>query len=316
MLSSTDQLGRIISISGKPQRIISLVPSQTELLFDLGLEKEVAGITKFCVHPAEWLRNKTIIGGTKTVKLEVIHKLRPDLIIANKEENVQAQVEELAKHYPIWVSEVNTLANALHMISELGRITSTNEKATIIIKEIEQRFNELEIIKARSKEPGISKKELKKESPIEGGKENQDNLIERFSPNAGLPFIGSALTPSDSKPATNNSTAYLIWKDPYMTAGGDTFINDMLQYCGLSNAFSLLSRYPVISIDQLQTSHLQFLLLSSEPYPFSSKHIEELQQQLPATKIKLVDGEMFSWYGSRLLQSPMYFKELMELLRQ
>lgn len=314
MLSCTDQLGRIISISGKPQRIISLVPSQTELLFDLGLEKEVVGITKFCVHPAEWLRNKTIIGGTKTVKLEVIHKLRPDLIIANKEENVQAQVEELAKHYPVWVSEVNTLANALHMISELGRITNTNEKATIIIKEIEQRFNELEIIKAKLKEPGISKKELKKESPIEGGKENQDNLIQRFNKITGLPLKGSALTPPDSNPATNNSTAYLIWKDPYMTAGGDTFINDMLRYCGLSNAFSFLSRYPVISIDQLLTSHLRYLFLSSEPYPFSSKHIKELQQQLPAAKIILVNGEMFSWYGSRLLQSPLYFKELMKQL--
>lgn len=316
MQSSTDQMGRTITISGKPQRIISLVPSQTELLYDLGLEKEIAGITKFCIHPREWFRNKTKVGGTKTVKLELIQKLHPDLIIANKEENVQAQVEELAKHYPVWVSVVNTLADALHMISELGRITSTNEKAAIIIKEIEQRFNELQIINARYNEHGISKKKIKKESPIDGGKENQDNLTERFSPNAGLPLKGSVLTPSDLKPATNNPTVYLIWKDPYMAAGGDTFINDMLQYCGLHNAFSHLSRYPVISIDQLQTSHLQYILLSSEPYPFSSKHIEELQQQLPAAKIILADGEMFSWYGSRLLQSPMYFKELMQLLRQ
>lgn len=315
MLSFTDQLGRINTISGKPQRIISLVPSQTELLFDLGLDKEVAGITKFCIHPDEWFRSKIKVGGTKKVKPDIIAGLNPDLIIANKEENVQEQVEELAKHYPVWVSEVNTLTDAIHMISELGRITFTYEKATTLIREIEQRFNELEIIKARLEEPGISKKESNKESQIESEKENQDILIERFNTNAGLPLKGSSLKTPGSQLPLNNSTAYLIWKDPYMTVGGDTFINEMLQYCGLFNSFSHLSRYPVISIDQLQTTHLQYLLLSSEPYPFSPKHIEELQQQLPATKILLVDGEMFSWYGSRLLKSPLYFKKLRKLLK-
>ncbi len=290
MLSFTDQLGRIITICGNPQRIVSLVPSQTELLFDLGLEKEVVGITKFCVHPAEWLLNKTIIGGTKTVKLEVIHKLQPDLIVANREENVKDQIEELARQYPVWVSDVNTLANAMRMISEIGRITFTNEKASKIITEIEQGFTGLNSEIKRLPDPTNEK--------LNAGKEENPKTI-------------SALPTLNSRHPAEYSTCYLIWKDPFMTTGGDTFINDMLQYCGLTNAFSHLSRYPVISIDQLQTTNLQYLLLSSEPYPFSAKHMDKLQQQLPDTKIILVDGEMFSWYGSRLIKAPTYFKELM-----
>src|ERR1700741_3198050 len=104
-----DQTGRKISIPQIPQRIISLVPSQTELLFDLGLDKEVVGITKFCVHPPEWFQTKTRVGGTKQLKIDLIKQLQPDLIIANKEENVKEQIEELEKHFPVWISDVNNL---------------------------------------------------------------------------------------------------------------------------------------------------------------------------------------------------------------
>src|SRR5436190_20217614 len=107
-----DQLGRNIELSGTPQRIISLVPSQTELLFDLGLDKEVIGITKFCIHPDEWFRNKTRVGGTKQLNLETIRNLQPDLIIANKEENTQEQLEILMSEFPVWISDIKTLEDA------------------------------------------------------------------------------------------------------------------------------------------------------------------------------------------------------------
>jgi ABC-type Fe3+-hydroxamate transport system substrate-binding protein len=84
----------------------------------------------------------------------------------------------------------------------------------------------------------------------------------------------------------------------------------MLLQCGIENIFSNKTRYPEVSIAQLQTAHCQLLLLSSEPYPFKQKHIDELSQQLPGTKIILADGEFFSWYGSRMLQSPAYFMQL------
>src|SRR5687768_127683 len=116
----TDQAGRRVNIPSPPQRIVSLVPSQTELLYHLGAD--VAGITKFCIHPEEWFRSKTRVGGTKQLKPDIIASLRPDLIIANKEENEKEQVEALAKEYPVWVSDIHTLNDALDMITSLGDI--------------------------------------------------------------------------------------------------------------------------------------------------------------------------------------------------
>ncbi len=239
-----------------PKKIVSLVPSQTELLFDLGLEAETIGITKFCVHPQSWFKTKEKIGGTKTVNIDKILQLQPDLIIANKEENVKEQIEALAAAYPVWLSDVNNFEDALKMISNIGELTCKNEEAVNLINNITIAFKSF---------PKIN-------HPIK--------------------------------------TAYLIWQKPYMTVGGDTFINDMLLQCGFENVFANKTRYPQINIDDLPTANCQLLLLSSEPYPFKQKHIDELSKQLPGTKIILADGEFFSWYGSRMLQAPGYFKQL------
>lgn len=258
MISFTDQLGRTVLLPSTPKRIVSLVPSQTEFLYELGLEEKVIGITKFCIHPTEWFRSKIRIGGTKNINLDKIASLQPDLVIANKEENVQEQVETLAKDFPVWVSDVNNLPEALEMMHAIGRITGREEKAEALIKQIETSFS-----------------------------------------NHLLPTI-------NHKP----KTAYLIWKNPYMTVGGDTFIHDMLQRAGFENIFATASRYPQVTVAQLQVANCQLLLLSSEPYPFKQADIDELQSQLPQTRIELVDGEMFSWYGSRLLHSAEYFASL------
>jgi len=254
-----DQTGRIISIDKVPRRIISLVPSQTELLFNLGLDKEVVGITKFCVHPAEWFRSKKKVGGTKQLVVDIIHQLYPDLIIANKEENVKEQIEDLQKHYPVWISDVNNLDDAYNMIEHIGLITDKINKSKEIIGSIKKEFSRLQPIT----------------SPLGAG-----------------------------------GTAYLIWQNPYMAAGGDTFIHSMLTAAGFENIFAHKKRYPEIKIDELQAANCQLVLLSSEPFPFSAKHKEELQRKLPGTQVILVDGEMFSWYGSRLLIAPAYFNQL------
>lgn len=251
----TDQLGRTININYLPKRIISLVPSQTELLFDLGLDEEVVGITKFCIHPKEQFKKKVKIGGTKTLNIDKIRALNPDLIIANKEENQQEQIEELAQEFPVWISDINTLAEALTMIKQVGELVATKAKAAQIADTIKANF---------------------------------DNLI-----------------PS-SKPL---KAAYFIWKDPYMLAGKHTFIDDMLTYSGFENVLSE-SRYPEIDLETLQQLQPQVILLSTEPYPFKQKHVEALKQHFPNTFIALVDGEMFSWYGSRLLKAPAYFSNL------
>jgi ABC-type Fe3+-hydroxamate transport system substrate-binding protein len=243
-----------------PKRIISLVPSQTELLHYLGLEQETVGITKFCIRPKEWYRTKTKIGGTKTLNIAAIKKLGPDLIIANKEENVKEQVEELAAEFNVLVTDVNNIADALQMITNIGRLTHKEAQAEDLISMIRLAF-------------------LKMHKAV---------------------------------PAIN--TAYLIWNKPYMTVGGDTFINDILKSAGFKNIFAHKSRYPVITVDELQQNDCRLLLLSSEPYPFKQKHIDELQRQLPQTKILLADGEMFSWYGSRMLLAVDYLNRMLREL--
>jgi ABC-type Fe3+-hydroxamate transport system substrate-binding protein len=126
-----------------PKRIISLVPSQTELLHYLGLHEEIAGITKFCIRPAEWFRNKTKIGGTKNVNIKKIKALAPDLIIANKEENIQEQIEELANDFPVWVTDVTDLKSAYDMIKDIGALTHKDAEAKKLITDIKKEFARL-----------------------------------------------------------------------------------------------------------------------------------------------------------------------------
>ena len=258
----TDQLNRKIELPFPPKRIISLVPSQTELLYDLGLRDEVVGITKFCIHPEEWIKSKTHVGGTKKIDFEKIKQLQPDLIIGNKEENEKEQIEQLMKVYTVWMSDIHTLKDALTMITHIGPLVGKQQESTILKLQIEFAFNNFMIQVSAS------------------------NSAQRI--------------------------AYFIWRKPFMAAGNNTFINDMLTRCGLVNVFAtpVFSRYPTISSEQIQTAKPELILLSSEPYPFKEKHIEELQTICPEAKIMIVDGEAFSWYGSRLLYAPAYFEKI------
>lgn len=251
----TDQIGRKFEVPIEPQRIVSLVPSQTELLFELGLESRVVGITKFCIHPKEWFKTKPRVGGTKKLSIERVSALKPDLIIANKEENNKEDIERLEKEFPVWVSNINTLNDALEMIRMVGEITHTD--ATELIANVEAGFMNL-------------------------------------------------------KPLTPIRRAlYLIWKDPYMAAGTGTYIHDVMTLCGLENAVSDL-RYPALTEQEITELNPELILLSSEPFPFAKKHQQKLQLLLPSADIKLVDGEMFSWYGSRLKHVPSYLNNLFQ----
>lgn len=246
--------------SSPPRRIVSLVPSQTELLHALGLENEVVGITKFCVHPAAWFQQKKRVGGTKTVHLDNVAALSPDLIIANKEENVREQVEALAAQFPVWVSDVRDLSGALAMIEHVGVLTGKEAEAQALARKIARQFA-------------------------------------RHRPDATLP---------------RPRAAYFIWRKPYMVAGGDTFIDAMLEEAGFENIFAAEPRYPEVSPEKLAERSPDVLLLSSEPYPFQAKHLAEFREICPAAQAVVVDGELFSWYGSRLLSAPAYFRDLRE----
>ena len=245
----------------KPKRIISLVPSVTELLHYLELNEETIAVTKFCIHPAEWFRSKKNIGGTKNINIRRIKELAPDLIIASKEENVQEQVEELAATHNVWLTDVSCIDDAHEMIKDIGILTGKTAEAKKLVIDIKKEFGSLQ---------------------------HQKQAVK---------------------------TAYLIWRTPLMTIGGDTFINDMMQYCGLENAFAKQLRYPKITIADLEASGCSMVLLASEPYPFKEKHIKELQQYLPGVKIILADGEMFSWYGSRMLLMPQYLQSLLKAVK-
>lgn len=255
-------MGRRVALAQfPPRRIVSLVPSQTELLADLGLHDRVVGITKFCVRPQAWFQEKQRVGGTKTLDFAKIEALQPDLLIGNKEENERAQIEYLAEKHPVWMSDIGTLADALDMIRSLGHLTGTFAQAEAIAQKIEAGF-------AAFRPPATARR---------------------------LP-----------------SVAYLIWRKPYMAAGSGTFIHEMLGEAGFENVFAGRARYPEIAADELAAARPDVLLLSSEPYPFAEKHLAEFREICPAAKIRVVDGELFSWYGSRLLHAPGYFQRLRE----
>lgn len=255
----TDQLSRNIFLPDNPLRIISLVPSQTELLFDLGLGDLVVGVTKFCIHPATMVKDKIKVGGTKKLRIDVIRSLKPDLIIGNKEENERSQIEALMQEFPVWMSDIANLPDALEMIRGIGLLTKTADKARVITLKIEDTFNAL------------------------------------------LPI---------TKPLR---VAYLIWQEPYMIAGQGTFIDEMLQRCGFINITGQ-ERYPNVTADDLHHANPDVIMLSSEPYPFKQKHVDAFQNIMPNAKVILVDGEMFSWYGSRMLLAVQYFEKLIASL--
>lgn len=256
----TDHLNNSVEFNFPPQRVVSLVPSQTELLCDLGLGDRVVGITKFCIHPEKWFKGKTKVGGTKKVNIEVVKSLKPDLIIGNKEENTKEDIEALQELFPVWMSDIHDLEEAKKTILDIGALTDRAPEASYLVDLISSGFRDI-----------------------------------------------ASLGPGSTH--YNKSVLYLIWNNPYMVAGPNTFINDVLEIFGLRNAMQQ-SRYPEISIEDLQDLQPDYVFLSSEPYPFKEKHIQEISQMLPNTKVLLVDGEMFSWYGSRLVKSIQYLFEL------
>jgi ABC-type Fe3+-hydroxamate transport system substrate-binding protein len=263
MIETFDQIGHTIALRAPARRIVSLVPSQTELLFDLGLRDEVIGVTKFCIHPLAECQLKVQVGGTKTIHLDRIEALAPDLILANKEENTPEDIHFLEARYSVWTSDIEDIRSALDMIAAVGKLTDKSMEAATMIKRIDEELT----------------------------------------------------TPLMSKPLR---ALYLIWRKPYMAAGSQTFIHHMLLAAGFENAANDLSdqRYPVLEVADIERLQPDLLFLSSEPYPFNEKHRQEMAEFLPQIPCVFVDGEMFSWYGSRMALAGGYFQNLRHLINQ
>jgi len=254
-ISVIDQMGETCTLVSKPIRIVSLVPSQTELLFDLGLDEEVVGITKFCTDPEDKVKSVRKVGGTKKFNFDVIAELKPDLIIGNKEENYEEGIDQLKQDYPVWMSDIVTLDDALDMIRQIGILVGTESEAIEMADKIDKSTHDL----------------------------------------------GQGL---------RKTAAYFIWQKPYMVAGSDTFIDEMMKLVGLQNIFADQDRYPETEIEILQQQKPDVVMLSTEPFPFKESHVQALQEKLPDSKVILVDAMYFSWYGSRLLGTGDYLRSL------
>lgn len=255
-----DQLQRFIYFAETPKRIISLVPSQTELLCDLGLKGNLVGVTKFCVHPNGIRKEVPVVGGTKQIHLDKIKALQPDIILCNKEENTKAIVEFCEAICNVHISDIFTVNDSLKLITQYGSIFKKERAALNLVNKIEKEVETFEGF--------IHKKPVLK-------------------------------------------VAYFIWRKPWMAVANHTFINYILSLNKLENIYLNKSRYPEIDLKDIKAhEQAEIVCLSSEPYPFKEIHRHEVQEYYPNAKVVLVDGEMFSWYGSRLIKAFNYFKQL------
>ena len=240
--TEADQMGREIIFTSPPKRIVSLVPSQTEFLIDIGAP--VVGRTKFCIHPKEEVADIPVVGGTKKFQFDKIRELEPDFIIGNKEENYKYGIEKLEEEFPVWMSDIYTLEDAFEMMGALGSICDLESQARDVISECREATNSIKGTKA-------------------------------------------------------GKVIYLIWNKPWMAAGKNTFIDHFLSHLGYQNLVTT-DRYPELTTEQITNLNPDKILFSSEPFPFKEKHLEEAKRQWPNADCQRVDGELYSWYGSRL----------------
>jgi ABC-type Fe3+-hydroxamate transport system substrate-binding protein len=262
-----DALGREHAFATPPRRIVSLVPSLTETLFALGAAESLAGVTDFCVHPADGVASKARVGGTKNPNLVAIRALAPDLVLANKEENRRRDVEALeAEGVPVFVTYARSVREAIEEIRLLGRICASEGRASSIAAEVE---DELALAAARraAREP--------------------------------------------------TAAVALVWRDPFMVVGGDTFAHDLLRCCGARNPFADAgaSRYPRVDLRALEAAQPDVILLPTEPYAFGERDRDELLTlDCPAARngrVHVIEGELLSWYGPRM---PRALRTIAELL--
>lgn len=255
----SDQIGRRVEWKAPPERIISCVPSLSELVCDLGFSRRIKGCTKFCIYPENLRKSCTVVGGTKNLRLEAIRDLKPDLILVNKEENVKEQVDELMEEYPVYVSDVKNVESGIRLIKDVSKLLNVIPKGEELSRKIDLGFKKLDAA-LHGKHPG--------------------------------------------------KVVYFIWRNPWMTIGGDTYISDVLRRAGYENVFREKNRYPETELEELKTMAVDEIFLSSEPYPFSDKDKKFMQEIFPEVKIRLVDGSMFSWYGSRMEKAAAYLAAL------
>lgn len=253
----TDALGRLLRVPAPPQRIVSLVPSQTELLFELGCGDRVVGVSDYCTEPAAALRDKVRVGGQKDPNLAALRALRPDLVVANKEENLRRDVDALAAEgIPTFVTDVRSIEAALQLPATLGVLCGAE------VAEIERVLSLL---------------------------------------THGVAAARTWAAQRSERPRVLT----LVWRDPFIAVGPDTYLSAVLATLGADNAAAALGtdatrerRYPKLSLAELRALRPDRLLLPTEPYPFSETDRAALEAELQLP-VRLIDGPIACWYGPR-----------------
>lgn len=239
-----------------PERIVSLVPSLTELVWWLGCGNSLRGRTRFCEEPAGEIEVVPTIGGTKNPDIEAIAGIAPDLVIANREENRREDVEALqSAGLNVLLTDPNSVEEALAMILEVGEALGQEAEADGLVGGVRAAVEE-------------------------GGREQRTAL---FVP---------------------------IWRNPLMGLAGDTYGNSMLEAAGATNVLAGRTRYPEVTLEEVEALRPEAILLPDEPYRFNEGHIPEFSDVAPTA---VVDGKLLWWYGPRM---PEAIRELRRIVRE
>jgi ABC-type Fe3+-hydroxamate transport system substrate-binding protein len=252
-------------------RLASLVPSLTELVVELGLGAHLVARTGFCIHPADRLASVPKVGGTKDVNLAKLQRLAPTHVMVNVDENRLETVEAIRGWPAASVPEI--------IVTHPGDPADNLE----LVDQVARQFAAL---------PGV-------ETRAEGLKFALARELALTSPETHRP----------------RRVLYLIWREPWMTVARDTYISRMLARIGWQTLPAVLggasgaARYPVVDVASPWLADVEEVLLSSEPYRFGPHHRAEAQALCPAARIRLVDGELISWYGPRAVAGLRYLRE-------
>ncbi len=263
-----------------PQRVVSLVPSMTESLFDLNLGSRVIGVTDYCTRPAEGVRRLPRLGGTKNPNIEAIVALRPDLVIMNQEENRRADAEALqAAGIPTWVTHPNTVREALDLLWTI-----------------------MDVFEEPSMVPRVRLIEVAYEWTLGVTKEQTPKRV---------------LVPIWRDPwMTFNRETYI--HDLLSTCGAENVFADRVRRYPLRADLGLAealpaddprlqdrdTRYPRITLEEVVAAQPEIVLLPDEPYVFTQADADEIARlDIPAARngqIHLVDGSLLTWHGTRI----------------
>lgn len=248
-----------------PKRVVSLVPSLTESLFDLNLGERLVGVTNYCIYPREGVASLPKVGGTKNPNIDTIIALDPDLVIFNQEENRKEDADALqAADIPIWVTHPQTVQEALNLLWEILSIfdepsSEVGERVRWLERQVDWTAGAAAIVETEGATPSV------------------------FVPIWVDPWM------------TFTEQTYI--HDVLRICGG----RNVFASLGKGERGE---RYPHITLDEVVEAQPEIVLLPDEPYKFTHEHADQIAQlDIPAAhegRIHLVEGSLLTWHGTRL----------------